>query len=166
MVPRAGMLCLHDHYEYKADTSTPTSNTLDLFQEMSLAAKAQKGLHRDPKILPAETMIEMATIRGAEAVGLQHKIGSLEVGKQADFIAIKLKNLHQLPVYDPVSTIVHATNARDVDLVVVDGKVLVQDGSLTTMTEEEVISEALKAGKDVLERANLANCVQSRWPAE
>jgi cytosine/adenosine deaminase-related metal-dependent hydrolase len=133
---------------------------------MSLAAKAQKGLHRDPKILPAETMIEIATIRGAEAVGLQDKIGSLEVGKQADFIAIKLKNLHQLPVYDPVSTIVHATNARDVDLVVVDGKVLVEAGSLTTMNEEDVISEALKAGKDVLERANLTNEVHSHWPAE
>lgn len=142
------------------------SNTLDLFQEMSLAAKAQKGLHRDPKLLPAETMIEMATIRGAEAVGLQGQIGSLEIGKKADFIAIKLKELHQLPSYDPVSTVVHATNARDVNLVVVDGKVLVEEGSLKTMNETEVISEALKAGKDVLERANLADCFRSRWPAE
>lgn len=144
----------------------PCSNKLDMFQEMSLAAKAQKGLHRDAKLLPAETMIEMATIRGAEAVGLEDSIGSLEIGKKADFIAIVLKNLHQLPVYDPVSTVVYATNAGDVSLVVVDGRVLVQEGVLVTMDEEEVITEALKAGKDVLERAGLTDVVHSRWPAE
>lgn len=133
---------------------------------MSLAAKSQKGLLRDPKVLPAETMIEMATIRGAKAVGLEDQIGSLEVGKKADFIAVKMKNLHQLPVYDPVSTIVHATNARDVNHVVVDGKVLVHDGCLVSLDEDEVIHEALTAGRNVLERAGLANKIHSRWPAE
>lgn len=133
---------------------------------MSLAAKSQKGLLRDPTVLPAETMIEVATIRGARAVGLEDQIGSLEVGKKADFIAIKVKNLHQLPVYDPVSSVVHATNARDVNHVVVDGKVLVQNGCLMTLDEDEVIREALKAGKDVLERADLADKVHSSWPAE
>jgi cytosine/adenosine deaminase-related metal-dependent hydrolase len=133
---------------------------------MSLAAKSQKGLLRNPKVLPAETMIEMATIRGAKAVGLEDQIGSLEIGKKADFIAIKVKNLHQLPMYDPVSSVVHATNARDVNHVVVDGKVLVKDGCLVTLDEDEVIREALKAGKDVLERSGLTNQVRSSWPAE
>jgi cytosine/adenosine deaminase-related metal-dependent hydrolase len=147
-------------------TNHDHSNTLDLFQEMSLAAKSQKGLLRDPKVLPAETMIEMATIRGAKAVGLDKEIGSLEVGKKADFIAILTKNLHQLPVYDPVSTIVHATNARDVNHVVINGKVLLKDGCLTTLDEDEVIKDALKAGKDVLERSGLASQVHSSWPLE
>ena len=133
---------------------------------MSHAAKLQKGLHRDPKLLPAETMIEMATIKGAKAVGLDDQIGSLEIGKKADFIAIKLKHLHQLPCYDPVSTVVHATNARDVDHVVVDGKLIVKDGELMTMNEQQVIEQALKAGKEVLERAGLANKVHSSWPSE
>lgn len=131
---------------------------------MSLAAKSQKGLHCDPKILPAETMIEIATINGARAVGLADQIGSLEIGKKADFIGIELRNLHQLPVYDPVSTVVHATNARDVKLVVVDGKVLVEGGELQTMNEAEVVAEAIKAGKAVLDRADLADKVQGRWP--
>jgi cytosine/adenosine deaminase-related metal-dependent hydrolase len=111
-------------------------------------------------------MIEMATIRGAKAVGLEDQIGSLEVGKKADFIAIKVQNLHQLPIYDPVSSVVHATNARDVNHVVVDGKVLLKNGCLTTLDEGEVIREGLKAGKSVLERSGLANQVHSRWPAE
>ncbi|EXJ86301.1 hypothetical protein A1O3_03252 [Capronia epimyces CBS 606.96] len=144
----------------------PCSNTLDLFQEMSLAAKLQKGLHLNPKLLPAETMIEMATIKGAEAVGLVDKIGSLEIGKQADFIGIKVENLHQVPTYDPVSTVVHATNARDVKLVVVNGKVTVENGQLTTMDEAEVIREGIKAGKAVLSRANLADDIHGSWPLE
>jgi cytosine/adenosine deaminase-related metal-dependent hydrolase len=131
---------------------------------MSLAAKAQKGLHENPKLLPAETMIEIATINGAKAVGLENLIGSLEKGKKADFIAIELKNLHQLPVYDPVSTLVHATNARDVQLVVVDGKILVERGELTTMVEKEVIQEAIKAGTAVLQRAGLTSKVKGQWP--
>lgn len=133
---------------------------------MSLAAKSQKGLLRDPKVLPAETMIEMATIRGAKAVGQEDQIGSLEIGKKADFIAIKVQNLHQLPVYDPVSSIVHATNARDVNHVVVDGKVLLRDGCLVTLDEGEVIREAVKAGKNVLDRSGIASQVHSSWPAE
>lgn len=133
---------------------------------MSIAAKAQKGLLCDPKVLPAETMIEMATLNGARAVGLEDQIGSLEIGKKADFIGIKIANLHQVPIYDPVSSIVHATNARDVSLVVVDGKILVEHGQLTTMDEAQVVREAIKAGQDVLSRANLADQVAGPWPVE
>ncbi|RDW89287.1 putative atrazine chlorohydrolase deaminase [Coleophoma cylindrospora] len=144
----------------------PCNNMLDLFQEMRLASWIHKGYNLDPKVVSAEEALEMATINGAKALGLDGAggIGSLEIGKKADFVAIKLKRAHQVPNYDPVATVVYATNAGDVDLVVVDGKVLVQDGKLLSMDEEAVMKDGILAGKAVIERAGLAKEIVPKWP--
>lgn len=144
----------------------PCNNMLDLFQEMRLAAMIHKGSTRDPKVVSAEEALEMATIHGAKALGLDGKggIGSLEVGKKADFVGIPLKRAHQVPNYDPVATVVYATNAGDVSLVVIDGRVVVENGILQTMDEDQVMKEGIAAGKAVIKRAGLETTIVPKWP--
>ncbi|EKD20632.1 uncharacterized protein L3040_006356 [Drepanopeziza brunnea f. sp. 'multigermtubi'] len=144
----------------------PCNNMLDMFQEMRLAAMIHKGTTRDTKVVSAEEALEMATINGAKALGLDGPggIGSLEIGKKADFVGVQLNRAHQVPNYDPVATVVYATNAGDVNLVVIDGKVIVEDGVLKTMDEAEVMKEGIAAGKAVIKRSGLETTIVPKWP--
>ncbi|KAK6507407.1 hypothetical protein TWF481_005840 [Arthrobotrys musiformis] len=142
----------------------PCNNSNDLLQEMKLAAIIHKATHYDPTVVPAETVMEMATINGAKALGLEKEIGSLEIGKRADFVAIDLRQLHLTPSFDPISTIVYTATGRDVEMVVVDGKVLVKDGKLTTMDEEDIMIKAKKHAREIVERAGLKQTIKGRWP--
>ncbi len=99
----------------------PSNNDYDMIREMKLAAILHKAVALDPLIVPAETVLEMATINGARALGLEHEIGSLEVGKKADLVVIDLDRLHTTPAINPVSTLVYAATGGEVDTVVVDG---------------------------------------------
>jgi cytosine/adenosine deaminase-related metal-dependent hydrolase len=142
----------------------PCNNTNDLLQEMKLAAIIHKASSFDPTLVPAETVIEMATINGAKALGLEKDIGSLEVGKKADFVAVDMRKCHLQPWYSAVSAVVYSVTGRDVELVVVDGKEVVKGGVLVTMDKETVWREAEKRGHDVVERAGLTKKVKGRWP--
>jgi 5-methylthioadenosine/S-adenosylhomocysteine deaminase len=113
------------------------NNNLDGFQEMRLAALIQKPLH-GPKAMPARTVLEMATIRGARAMGLAQAIGSLEVGKKADLILVDLQGLHVSPGADLISTLVYGARAADVTLTMVDGAILMRGGRLLTMDADQV----------------------------
>ncbi|WP_394839605.1 amidohydrolase [Pendulispora rubella] len=140
----------------------PANNAYDLIREMKFGALIQKAVTRDPKVLSAETMLEMATIRGARALGLEHEIGSIEVGKKADFAVVDLDRPHTAPAFNPVSALVYAATGGDVDTVVVDGRILVAGGKLLSMNEGEVIEEAKKHAADVYRRANIP--AGPRWP--
>ncbi|KAH7062625.1 atrazine chlorohydrolase/guanine deaminase [Macrophomina phaseolina] len=146
----------------------PCNNTCDLLQEMRLAAiihKPASAYHpADPTLVPAETVLEMATINGAKALGLEHEIGSLEVGKKADFVALDLRRAELQPWYSAVSAVVYTCTGRDVELVVVDGNIVVDDGKLMTMNEEEVWKEASRRGRAVVDRAGLSGKVHGQWP--
>ncbi|EPS45598.1 hypothetical protein H072_414 [Dactylellina haptotyla CBS 200.50] len=142
----------------------PCNNSNDLLQEMKLAAIIHKATHYDPTVVPAETVMEMATINGAKALGLEKDIGSLEVGKKADFVVIDLRQLHLTPSFDPISTIVYTATGRDVEMVVVNGKILVQHGKLITMNEEEIMRKAGKQAREIVARAGLKEVVKGRWP--
>lgn len=113
------------------------NNNLDQFQEMRLAALIQKPLH-GPRAMNAATVLEMATMGGARAMGLAHEIGSLEVGKKADLIMVDLNGLHSWPEGDLISRLVYSARASDVVLTMVDGKILMRDGALLTMEIERV----------------------------
>jgi cytosine/adenosine deaminase-related metal-dependent hydrolase len=141
----------------------PCNNTCDLLQEMKLAGIIHKGTSFDPTVVPAEAVLEMATINGAKALGLDDSIGSLEVGKKADFIAIDMRKVHLQPYYSPVSAVVYSATGQDVALTVVNGKKVVEHGKLLTMDEENVWQEAMKHGHDVVERAGLSAGVKARW---
>ena len=109
-------------------TDGPASNdNLNLFEEMHLAALLQKWLRRDAEALPARQVLRMATIHGAKALGLDARIGSLEVGKQADLIVIDVARPHLVPRHDPVALLVYSAQAADVCVVLVDGRILLDD---------------------------------------
>jgi cytosine/adenosine deaminase-related metal-dependent hydrolase len=110
----------------------------------------------------AETAVEMATIHGARAMGLDNEIGSLEVGKKADMIAFNLQQISLTPQHDIVSNLVFSSNGQNVDTVLVDGEELVVDGKIVTVDVQEVIEETLIRAPEVARRASLTR--DSRWP--
>jgi len=112
--------------------------------------------------VPAETVLEMATINGARALGLEHEIGSLEAGKKADLVVIDLNCLHTTPSMNPVSTLVYAATGGNVDMVVVDGQVVVEQGNLLTMDEDEIIEQAHQHAGQLYRRAGID--IKPKWP--
>jgi 5-methylthioadenosine/S-adenosylhomocysteine deaminase len=102
-----------------------SNNDLDMFEAMRMAAFLHKLQSADPQVIPAATALEMATIDGAKALGLESKIGSLETGKKADLVVVSMSSARQTPLYDPVSHLVYASRGDDVRTVVVNGKVYV-----------------------------------------
>jgi cytosine/adenosine deaminase-related metal-dependent hydrolase len=133
-----------------------------MIREMKLAAIIHKAVTLDPLIVPAETVLEMATINGAKALGLEHEIGSLEVGKKADLIVIDLERLHTTPSLNPVSTLVYAATGGEVDTVMVDGNIVVAQGQLLSMDEHEIIVQANTHATQLYHRAGID--VKPRWP--
>ena len=117
------------------------NNRLDMLTEMRTAALTQKALH-GPEVLPALRVLRMATIDGARAMGLESEIGSIEIGKQADLTLFDLDTLRTTPCQDPVSTIVYAAEAANIRTVVIEGRVVLREGMLTTMNEQDVIRNA------------------------
>lgn len=116
-----------------------SNNDLDMFGEMRTAALLGKAVASDASAIPAMTALRMATINGAKALGLDHDIGSLRIGKAADVIAIDLAQLETQPLYCPVSQIVYAASRQQVSDVWVAGKRLLHNRQLTTINLEEVM---------------------------
>jgi len=139
----------------------PSNNDYDMIREMKLAALIHKAVTLDPLIMPAETVLELATINGARALGLEHEIGSLEAGKKADLVVVDLNRLHTAPSINPVSTLVYAATGGDVDMVVVDGQVVVEQGNLLTMDEDEVIEQAHQHAVQLYQRAGIE--IRPKW---
>jgi len=140
----------------------PSNNTYDLVREMRLASYLHKVRTLDPLVMPAETVLEMATINGAKAMGLEEEIGSLEVGKQADFVVFDLDKPHVTPGVNPVSTLAYAATGTDVNTVVIAGQVVVQDGQVLTMDEERILRQARERAEAVWRRAGIE--FEPRWP--
>jgi 5-methylthioadenosine/S-adenosylhomocysteine deaminase len=109
---------------------------------MDLAAKLQKVITLDPQSLPATTAFEMATMGGARVLGLQREIGSLEPGKRADMISVRIDQPHAVPLYEPVSQLVYALKASDVRDVMVNGRTVVQDRQILTLDMKQVRAKA------------------------
>ncbi|CAE7889282.1 5-methylthioadenosine/S-adenosylhomocysteine deaminase [Symbiodinium microadriaticum] len=109
-----------------------SNNTLDMLTEMQYASMVAKGFTGDPTVLSAREVLEMATLRGARALGLEAETGSIKVGKAADLVAVDLGRLEASPIYDPLGQLVY-TNSRQVSHVWIDGKCIVQDGTVLTL---------------------------------
>jgi len=119
-----------------------SNNRLDLFSEMRLAALLGKGVANDPAALPAHQALEMATLGGARALGLEDMIGSLEVGKAADMIAVDLDHPSTQPCYDPVSQLVYSAGREQVRHVWVAGRQVVEDGQCLSLEEAKLLGRA------------------------
>jgi len=130
------------------------NNRLDMFTEMRTAALLQKMLH-GPEVLPAARVLRMATIDGAQALGLAKEIGSLEAGKRADVIVVALSGPHLLPQpADAISSVVYSGQPADVRTVIIDGQLVLQDRKLLTMNEGEVAQEANREAGLLRQRAD------------
>jgi len=124
-------------------TDGPASNNdLDMWEEMRLAAFLQKVTRMDPEALPARTVLGMATIGGATAIGLGDDIGSLEKGKRADIIQVAFNDVHHVPTFDVISHLVYVTDEQDVASVIVDGTLLMRDGEFLTLDTDRIADEA------------------------
>jgi 5-methylthioadenosine/S-adenosylhomocysteine deaminase len=119
-----------------------SNNDLDMLGEMRTAALLAKGTSGNSSVLPAHQALEMATINGAKALGIDHITGSLTKGKAADVIAIDLDTIESQPLYDPVSHIVYAANRNQITDVWVAGKQLLKNRTLTTIEEKSVLSKS------------------------
>jgi 5-methylthioadenosine/S-adenosylhomocysteine deaminase len=129
-----------------------SNNALDMINEMKFAALLNKVHKLDPVAVPATTALEMATINGAIALGLQKKIGSLEVGKKADIIIVDFKKPHLTPLHNVVSHLVYSAVSSDVDTTIVDGKILMQGREVLALDEDKVLERAQKTSDDLLAR--------------
>jgi cytosine/adenosine deaminase-related metal-dependent hydrolase len=149
----------------------PCGNTYDMFREMHLAGILHKGANLDAKLVGAETVLEMATINGARALGLEEEIGSIEVGKKADFVVVK-PGLSAVPWderqvveggLDPMTVVVYSCSGSDVELVVVDGEILVSEGKLVKLDEREVAEAAKRSIKGIRERSGIKTASRRKW---
>jgi 5-methylthioadenosine/S-adenosylhomocysteine deaminase len=121
-----------------------SNNDLDMFDAMRFAALLHKAKTGDPRVLPATAVLEMATVNGAKALGLEKQIGSLEAGKRADLVVVSASSARMTPMYDPVSHLVYAARGEDVRTVMVNGRVLMRDRKMLTLDEPAVLAEARK----------------------
>jgi 5-methylthioadenosine/S-adenosylhomocysteine deaminase len=115
-----------------------SNNDLDMLSEIRTAALLAKGVAGDPCVLPAAQALRMATYNGALALGLERSIGSIEVGKQADLVAIDLGELRARPVYDPIAQIIYSAHRDQITQVWVGGRRVVRDRQLTTLDLSEL----------------------------
>jgi len=118
-----------------------SNNDLDMFSEMRTAALLAKAVAGDASALPAALALQMATLNGARALGLDQEIGSLENGKWADLIAVSMNSWNTLPLYNPASQLVYSTNSRQVSHVWVAGRMLVGNGQLTSVDVDSLLRE-------------------------
>jgi len=125
-----------------ATDGAASNNNQDMFEEMDLAAKLQKITRMDSRALPAEQVVEMATIGGARAVHLEKLIGSLETGKKADLIVVDTTAPHATPMYNVYSQLVYALKAEDVRSVVIGGKIVMEERKMLTLDEAAILAKA------------------------
>jgi 5-methylthioadenosine/S-adenosylhomocysteine deaminase len=123
---------------------TASNNDLDMFGEMRTAALLAKGVTLDPQVMDAATALHCATLGGARAIGLESRIGSIEVGKRADLAAVDFGTLRLAPVYSPLSHLVYAASRNDVSDVWVDGHRRVRDRTLVGVDTERLMANAAR----------------------
>lgn len=161
IAPVHGMLEAGVNVAMGCDAAT-CDNTYDMIRDMRDVSHLAKLREENPLVVPAETVLEMATLHGARAMGIEDEVGSIEVGKRADFIVINLDTPHLTPVWDPVSTVVYAAVGSDVDTVVVDGVILMEGRRVLTMDEESILKDARQRAREIEKRAGIS--IGTRWP--
>jgi 5-methylthioadenosine/S-adenosylhomocysteine deaminase len=133
-------------------TDSPCSNnTANMFEIMKTTAIIHKGINKNPTVMRAEQVLEMATLEGAKALSWENEIGSIEVGKKADLSIISLKKPHLCPMYNEASHLVYAANASDVETVIINGRIVMENRKLTMLNTEKVM-DAVEKAKNILSK--------------
>jgi 5-methylthioadenosine/S-adenosylhomocysteine deaminase len=124
------------------DGPAGSNNNLDMVEEMASAARLQKVMRNDPKAISAREVLRLATIGGAQVLGLADKIGTLEKGKRADVVLVDLQQIKSQPVYSVESAIVYAASGNSVVTTICDGRILMRRGKVLTVDEDAVMRKA------------------------
>jgi cytosine/adenosine deaminase-related metal-dependent hydrolase len=138
------------------------SNLLETLRSMYLVTVLYKDARGTTDIVPAEMALELATIHGARALGLEHEIGSLEVGKKADVVLFNTRRPEWRTLFNPINSLVYNADGRSVHTVIVDGRVVVQNGTPCYVDEWELITKVQALGERLLERTGIH--FGPRWP--
>ncbi|MDE2843898.1 MAG: amidohydrolase family protein [Chloroflexota bacterium] len=138
------------------------SNLLETMRSMYLAAVLYKDARRDVGMIPAETALELATIGGANALGLGDEVGSIEVGKKADLVLFDTRRAEWRTLFNPVNNLVYNADGRSVHTVIVDGKVRVEDHRPLFADEWALVQRVQELGENLLQRVGVS--YPSRWP--
>lgn len=137
-------------------TDGPASNNnQNMIHVLKTGALLQKVAAQDPTALTAGDILEMATIGGAEAIGMADRIGSIEPGKRADLAIFQLTNPFVTPVHDPVSSLVYASSGSEATMVIVDGRLVMSEGHIATVDEEALLRSSAAAALGLASRAGL-----------
>ena len=131
-----------------------SNHSQDLFDTMKAASLLQKVHHQDAGVIDPYAVLRMATSGGAKALGLDAICGTIEVGKRADLILVDINTVHNQPVNDIFSQIVHCAKASDVQTVMISGEILMQDRKLTRHDEKQILADARQANWDLMERVS------------
>lgn len=126
-----------------------SNNDLDLFREMDTAAKIHKIATLDPTVMKARQVVQMATLDGAKALGLEERIGSIEAGKAADLIILDLNQPHLTPMYDPFSHLVYAATGSDVLTSIINGNVVMENRELRHLDLDAIMKEVKAIAKRI-----------------
>jgi len=129
-----------------------SNNNLDIFHEMSMAAKLGKVHMHDPAAMNAKSVLRMATIDGARALGLSGITGSLEPGKKADIIILDTRKPHLTPMYNPVSHLVYAARGSDVQTSVINGRLIMEERKLLSLDISKIAGKIIRIAKDISEK--------------
>ena len=138
------------------------SNHFDMLRLMHLVALIYKDARMDTRVMPPETVLEMATLHGAAALGMERTIGSLEPGKRADLVIYDLDVPEWRPLLDPINNLVYAATGASVRTVVIDGRVILDEGRITTVDETDVFRRIESLSRAQIARAHLR--MNPRWP--
>jgi 5-methylthioadenosine/S-adenosylhomocysteine deaminase len=131
-------------------TDGPASNNcLDMFETMKIGALVQKNACGDPSVFGALDVLRMATVNGARALGVGDRVGLLEVEKKADVILVDFRKPHLTPLHNVYANLVYSARGSDVDTVIVDGKILMENGQVKTLNERAVLEKAEKTAADL-----------------
>ncbi len=135
---------------------TGMDRTQDQFKDVKVAVLLQRLRFMDPSILPPGKVLEMITIDAARNLGIDHEVGSLEVGKKADIILINMQQPHLVPVWMVPQRLVYLVTGHDVDTVLVDGRILMEGRKVKSVNEKKVLRDAQKEGELMVERSGVA----------
>jgi cytosine/adenosine deaminase-related metal-dependent hydrolase len=138
------------------------SNHFDMLRLMYLAATVYKDARNDVGVLPAERVLEMGTLGGAEALGLERQVGSLEPGKRADLVLYDLDTPEWRPLLNPVNNLVYAASGASVRTVLIDGRIVLDEGRLSTLDEPALYDRVERLSRQHVERAGVP--IESVWP--
>lgn len=129
-----------------------SNNSLDMFETIKTASLLQKHHYKDPTAFKSREALQLATVRGAEALGLKQDVGSLEVGKKADIILVSLDTPNMTPLHNIYSNLVYSAKGCNVDSVIIDGKIVMENRKVKTLNEEEVIQKAQEQAMNLIQK--------------